>query len=55
MPSVYGTVIICGDGEGLDLMLEEAECFYIGQVLPVGGIDIVSVGRVPLHDGDCQC
>ena len=55
MPSMYLAVVRCGHSEWLDLVLEKAECFYVGKVLPVGWIHLVCVRRVPLHHRDCQC
>src|ERR1700761_800237 len=50
VPRKKSDIVRSGDSEGLDLMMDEAELFCVVQILPVSGIDIVNISRIPLHN-----
>ena len=52
MPRVEGFVVGCEEGERLNLVVEEAECFDVGEVLPEGRVDSVGVDGVALDGGE---
>ena len=48
MPTVYRLVVGRLHSKGLDLTPKEAEVLDIGEILPVGRIHEMSIGRRPL-------